>query len=53
MSIKDFTLIRTLGQGAYAEVVLAKKHSDGKRYAIKIMDKNYMKKVCFLVGLDN
>jgi len=43
-SLEDFTVLNSLGRGAYGEVVLVEKNSDGKKYAMKIMDKAFMKK---------
>ncbi|EGR30978.1 protein kinase domain protein [Ichthyophthirius multifiliis] len=42
ISIKDFNLIKVIGKGSYAKVVLVKKKSDGKIYAIKMLKKSYI-----------
>lgn len=39
MTISDFEIIRVLGRGAFAKVILAQKKDDGVLYAIKIMSK--------------
>ena len=43
--MNDFDINGSLGRGAYAEVVLVKKKSNGRDYALKIVDKKFMKKV--------
>lgn len=44
-TLDDFIIINSLGRGAYGEVVLVQKKSGGKKYAMKIMDKNFMRRV--------
>ena len=41
--LQDFTILSPLGRGAYGEVVLVKKNSNDKMYAMKITDKSFMK----------
>lgn len=45
ISINDFTKVTGLGKGSYAEVFLVKKNANGKLYALKALDKNFMLKV--------
>ncbi|EGR30003.1 protein kinase domain protein [Ichthyophthirius multifiliis] len=42
MSIDQFNLIKVLGKGSYAKVVLVKKKDDGKIFAIKMLKKSYI-----------
>lgn len=44
-SIDDFIIIRTLGSGAYGEVQLVQKKSNSKQYAMKVIDKNFLRRV--------
>ena len=44
-TIEDYITLSKLGQGAYGEVVLAKRKQDDKKVAIKIIDKKFMLKV--------
>ena len=39
VSIEDFTLITVLGKGSYAKVLLVKKKSDGRIFAMKVIKK--------------
>ena len=41
-TIQDFDLLADLGQGAYAKAVLAKNKNNGKQYAIKIINKEFI-----------
>ncbi|AOA68601.1 Serine/threonine-protein kinase [Komagataella phaffii CBS 7435] len=41
-SIKDFIMGKTLGEGSYSTVILAKDKSTKKKYAMKILDKRYI-----------
>ncbi len=45
LTLDDFHKITTLGKGSYGEVFLVKKTSNNKSYALKAIDKNFMKKV--------
>lgn len=45
ITIEDFTILASLGQGSYGEVVWAQKNNNKKQYAIKIIDKLFMKRV--------
>lgn len=45
LCLEDFDYIRNLGKGSFGEVVLVKKKSDGKHYAMKAIDKNFLYKV--------
>ncbi len=45
ISLEDFLKIASLGRGSYAEVYLVKKLSNEKNYALKAIDKNFMKRV--------
>ena len=47
-SIDEFEVINFLGEGSYAKVVKARHKETGKIYALKILSKKYIKKVCFL-----
>ena len=41
-SLEDFTIIKLLGTGSYAKVVLAKHNLNGKLYALKKINKNML-----------
>ncbi|MCJ8746480.1 hypothetical protein PDJAM_G00142260 [Pangasius djambal] len=41
---EDFRFGRILGEGSFSTVVLAKEHSTGKEYAIKILEKLHIRK---------
>ena len=41
-SIKDFEIIKPISKGAFGSVYLAKKHSTGDHYAIKVLRKSDM-----------
>ncbi|KAF9582433.1 pkb-activating kinase-like protein [Lunasporangiospora selenospora] len=41
-TLKDYRLGRTLGEGAYSTVVAAIDHSNGRDYAIKVLDKRHI-----------
>jgi hypothetical protein len=45
LSIEDFEISFTLGKGSYAKVVLAKNKKSQKLYALKIIDKKFLKRV--------
>ncbi len=45
LSIEDFEVSFTLGKGSYAKVVLAKNKNSQKLYALKIIDKKFLKRV--------
>ena len=45
LGLEDFDYIRNLGKGSFGEVVLVKKKSDEKLYAMKAIDKNFLYKV--------
>lgn len=47
-NIDDFILGRLLGEGAYSQVRLIKNKLNHKKYAVKIMDKQFFKKVFLL-----
>lgn len=44
-SIDDFEISFVLGKGSYAKVVLAKNKNSEKFYALKIIDKKFLKRV--------
>eukprot|EP00357_Protocruzia_adherens_P011800 CAMPEP_0115010450 /NCGR_PEP_ID=MMETSP0216-20121206/23326_1 /TAXON_ID=223996 /ORGANISM="Protocruzia adherens, Strain Boccale" /LENGTH=469 /DNA_ID=CAMNT_0002378673 /DNA_START=165 /DNA_END=1574 /DNA_ORIENTATION=- len=44
ITIDDFTVEKFLGEGAFARVVLAKKTTSGKEFAIKIIEKKHIKR---------
>ena len=44
VSMEDFQKITSVGRGSYGEVFLVKKISNNKLYALKAIDKNFMKK---------
>ena len=41
-SISDYEIIKDLGYGSYAKVILAKNKSDGKKFAIKVIRKDLL-----------
>jgi len=43
-TVNQFEIVRPLGKGAFGKVKLCKDTRDGKLYALKIMDKNVLKK---------
>lgn len=45
LSLKDFAITSSLGSGAYGEVFLVRRKADNKKYAMKIIDKEFMIKV--------
>jgi hypothetical protein len=45
LNIEDFEISFTLGKGSYAKVVLAKNKKTDKYFALKIIDKKFLKKV--------
>ena len=48
-SLDDFQIIAPLGKGSYGEVVLVKKKSNGKQYALKVIDKHFLRKVIIIL----
>ena len=44
VSIDDFKIIKKIGKGSYAKVVLAKKIQTSKSFAIKIINKQFIEK---------
>ncbi len=44
MSIDDFNPVRSLGEGAYGEVLLVKLKATKKEYAMKVLDKAHIAK---------
>jgi len=44
LTLDDFQKITSLGRGSYGEVFLVKKIANNKLYALKSIDKNFMKK---------
>lgn len=45
LNIDDFTIMKTLGRGTFGEVLLAKSKIDKKKYAIKMLSKEFMERV--------
>jgi len=43
INIKSFNTISVIGKGAYAKVILVKKISNGKYYAMKVLKKDKIK----------
>lgn len=39
----DFEQIKQIGEGSYAQVYLVKRITDGKKMAMKELDKHYLK----------
>lgn len=39
----DFEQIKQIGEGSYAQVYLVKRTADGKKMAMKELDKHYLK----------
>jgi 3-phosphoinositide dependent protein kinase-1 len=44
ISIQDFEIIKTIGKGSYAKVVLARNIHNNRLFAIKIIDKKFLEK---------
>jgi len=42
VTIDDFEILKVIGKGGYATVVMARKKDSGYLYAIKIMDKKHL-----------
>ena len=42
VSLNDFTLLRVLGRGTFGKVLLVKKVSSGKLYALKVLKKAHL-----------
>lgn len=49
LNIDDFTILKTLGRGTFGEVLLAKSKIDKKKYAIKMLSKEFMERVVWAV----
>jgi serine/threonine protein kinase len=45
MSAKDFKFLGSLGQGAFGDVILVEQIKTKKRFAMKIIIKQFLKKV--------
>lgn len=43
-SLDDFKILKCIGEGAFGEVYLVKHYFNGKRYALKCIDKKFMVK---------
>lgn len=43
INLNSFTLLKLIGKGSYAKVVLVRKKDNNKIYALKILKKNYIK----------
>ena len=44
MSLDDFKILKSIGEGAFGEVYLAKNYFDSKQYALKCIDKKFLVK---------
>lgn len=44
VTIEDFDPIKSLGEGAYGEVMLVALKSNKKKYAMKVLDKHHISK---------
>jgi len=44
MSVKDFSIIGSLGQGAFGEVMLVEHKKTKRRYAMKTIVKQFLKR---------
>ncbi len=44
MNIEDFEPIKSLGEGAYGEVMLVQLKSNKKNFAMKVLDKHHIAK---------
>lgn len=42
-TIKDYDLLKVLGEGSFAKVILARKKQDGKLFAMKVINKKRIK----------
>ena len=42
--LEDFKILRSLGDGAFGEVYLAKCKATGDKFALKSINKNFLKK---------
>lgn len=42
MNISHFQLVRCIGKGSYAKVLLVRKNDNGQLYAIKALKKKYI-----------
>ncbi|CAD8206804.1 unnamed protein product [Paramecium pentaurelia] len=42
VSLRDFTLVKCIGVGGFSRVYLVRKRDDGKFYALKLIDKNFI-----------
>jgi serum/glucocorticoid-regulated kinase 2 len=40
--LKDFTLVKCIGVGGFSRVYLVRKRDNGKFYALKLIDKNFI-----------
>ena len=43
VNINSFTLLKVIGKGSYAKVILVKKKDNNKIYAMKILKKDYIR----------
>lgn len=44
-SLKNYTILKNIGNGSFSTVYRARRIADGQIYAIKQMDKSFLKKV--------
>ena len=43
--LNDFTILALLGSGSYGEVLLIRRKATDKQYALKVIDKAFLKRV--------
>ena len=44
VTLEDFSMISKIGKGSFAKVILVKKNDSNELYALKIMNKEFIKK---------
>ena len=49
VTLEDFTQLGIIGKGAYGEVILVKKKTSKRQYAMKVIDKKFLKMVAIFI----